>query len=382
MREKLIFIGPCFPFKGGVSKHSARLGHRLAEAMHVTMHTYVKLYPKWLFPGRSEPEPTRENNDVPSAIRDLSFLRPWTFFLLGRRIRRDRNETHAVVLTWWTAAWAPHSLLLLAGIGRTVPVVLWCHNVFDHDGRGLLAWLVRRLLTHADGYVIHSRPEQPRLARIVGDRPIGITDLPPLYVGELDARTPSPPALSSSPFRLLFFGFIRPYKGLDDLIEALVLVRQTMSVELLVCGECWGNARSDLSRQIHDSGLEAEVTIRDEYLPDERLGEVFGNCDLVVLPYREATGSGVASIANLFSKPALVTDVGALPCAITPGRNGWVCRPSDPPDLARAIIHASRNPIAVETIAQYRPDAEAEWKALVDCILATTDEAIAHRSRP
>jgi len=369
--RRVVFIGPCYPFKGGVSKYAARLAQRLAQVVPLEMHTYARLYPRWLFPGRSEPEPVRAHNDVAFAVRDLSFLRPWTFYRLGCRLRREAGDgMEGVILTWWTAAWAVHSLLLCAGLRGRVPLVLWCHNVFDHGRRGLLTLPVKWLLKAADGFVVHSGSERARLEALAGLRPVGMAPLPPLHAGEF-----GDPAVAvrggTAVFRLLFFGFVRPYKGVEDLLEALVAVCRQAPVELTIRGECWGGMHRTLVARVHELGLDGKVHVFDTYTPDDQLAGVFAGCDAVVLPYRSATGSGVVSLAHQFARPAIVTDVGSLPEAVVQGCNGWVCRAADPAGLAAVILQAVREPITPSSVRAACPDAPAAWNRLAGCLVDT-----------
>jgi len=378
--NRVVFIGPCYPFKGGVSKYAARLAVRLAASIPLEMHTYVRLYPRWLFPGRSEPDPVLAHNDVAFAIRDLSFLRPWTFYRLGCRIRCAARSIDGVVLTWWTSVWGLHSWLLMRGLRKSVPLVLWCHNVFDHGRRGLLTLPVKRLLQGADGFVTHSGTERKRLEVIAGARPVGMAPLPPLHLGEL--ATPCEPGVAGvaprersggegEPFKLLFFGFVRPYKGVEDLLEAMRQISDKAHVHLTICGECWGKMYTMLQARLREDHLEDVVEIRDAYIPDDQLGAVFGACDAVVLPYREATGSGVVALAHFFSRPAIVTDVGSLSEAVVPGRNGWVCRAGDPDHLGQTILNAISQPISAASVVAAQPDAASAWRLLTDCVLQT-----------
>jgi len=380
--RRVVFIGPCYPFKGGISKYAARLAWRLSQRVPLEMHTYVRLYPRWLFPGRSEPEPVRAHNDVPFAVRDLSFLRPWTFFRLGCRLRREAEGVDGVILTWWTAAWALHSLLFCAGLRGRLPLVLWCHNVFDHGRGGLLALPVKSLLKAADGFVVHSGSERMRLEAISGWRPVGMAPLPPLHAGEFEETPPAVDRVPAPVFQLLFFGFVRPYKGLEDLLEALVTVCETVPVELTIRGECWGNMRQMLAGRVRELGLEGKVHVHDTYTPDDHLAAVFAACDAVVLPYREATGSGVVSLAHQFARPAIVTAVGSLPEAVVPGCSGWVCRAGDPAALAATILEAVREPISPAAVRAARPDATAAWDALTGCLADSLKQCAQRGGRP
>jgi glycosyltransferase involved in cell wall biosynthesis len=136
---------------------------------------------------------------------------------------------------------------------------------------------------------------------------------------------------------LLFFGFVRPYKGLDVLLDALPIVRRRMPIHLFVVGEMWDRTTPYLSH-IQRLGIEACVTLVNRYVPNEELESYFSAADVVVLPYRSATQSAVIQLAFGFDKPVITTDVGGLAEAVTDGVNGLIVPPADPNALAEAII--------------------------------------------
>ncbi|HKK22605.1 MAG TPA: glycosyltransferase, partial [Pseudohaliea sp.] len=157
-----------------------------------------------------------------------------------------------------------------------------------------------------------------------------------------DARLPSRRAarqhlaLDADGALLLFFGFVRPYKGLELLLEALAEVRRSQPCRLLVAGECWGG-RARWEARLRDLGLEDSVHFHDRYIPEREVATFFAACDAVVLPYRSATGSGVAKLAMSHGRPVIATRVGSLAATIEDGVNGYAVTAGNVPALAGAI---------------------------------------------
>jgi glycosyltransferase involved in cell wall biosynthesis len=136
---------------------------------------------------------------------------------------------------------------------------------------------------------------------------------------------------------ILFFGYVRAYKGLDFLLRAMPRVLERVDAELLIVGEFYDD-RAKYDEIIAERGLSDRVRVVDEHVPDERVGEYFTASDLVVLPYTSATQSGITQIAFAFGVPVISTDVGGLPEVVTDGETGYIVPPADEDALAAAIV--------------------------------------------
>jgi glycosyltransferase involved in cell wall biosynthesis len=200
-----------------------------------------------------------------------------------------------------------------------------------------LPWLLKLALRAADGFIVHSKSDGNILQEIFPQAHIEVTPLPTYAdlaesVGaQLQVTLPTDRPI------LLFAGFVRPYKGLDILLDALSHVLAEMPVHLLVAGEFWQGCE-DYRRQIDKLGINEAVTIVDEYLPNETLASCIQRADVVVLPYRSATQSALIQLAFGLGTPVITTDVGGLAEAVEDGRTGLVVPPEDSKELAVAII--------------------------------------------
>jgi len=325
---KIAIVGPAHPYKGGAAQHTTALAHRLSAAGHDTMLvSWRAQYPKLLYPGQlTVAEPEAE--PYPGMERPLAWYRPDGWWLTGRQLARRGCDV--VVLSVVTPVQAP-AYLALARAARAggCTVVALCHNVLPHESRGADEPLMRALLRRVDAVIVHSAG-QAALAETLTTVPVQVAALPP--------HLPHPaPAAAGPPgprHRLLFFGIVRPYKGLDILLRALA--EAGPQVSLTVAGEIW-EGRDELLRLISDLGLQDRVTMPGGYVPTAEIPAAFAAADALVLPYRSATASQNALVAFQFGLPVIASRAGAIADAAEDGVNGILCTPGDAGDLARAI---------------------------------------------
>lgn len=356
---RLSLVGPTYPYKGGGARHATELAHRLAAAGHqVVLESWRAQYPKRLYPGEQTVaapefplfEPTR---------RELAWYRPDGWVRAGRRAGRD---TEGVILSVFSPVQVPPYLGLLAGVARRARVVALCNNVLPHERRAVDVAAMRLLLRLVDGVFVHSAA-QASLARSLTARPVAFEPLAPHLPVPAQAL-PVP----QEPFRrLLFFGFVRPYKGLDVLLRALAAGPE--GVALRVAGEFWGGT-GETEQLITELGLAERVQLRPGYLPDAELAALFADVDALVLPYRAATSSQNAWIAHQFGVPVIATRAGALADPIRDGVDGLVCAPGDVPSLASALRRFYSPGEALRLRRAVVPvDPDPYWERYVDTLV-------------
>jgi glycosyltransferase involved in cell wall biosynthesis len=327
---KIAIVGPAHPYKGGLAQHATALAHRLAAAGHeVLLQSWSAQYPRVLYPGQLTVE-IPEVELFPATERTLAWYRPDSWWRAGRRLAREKYD--AVVLLVHTPIQVPAYLTLArAAKAGGCTVVALLHNVLPHEQRRFDKQLMSALLRRADALVVHSG-EQANLAATLASTPA--------YVAPLALHLPhGAPVADSAPGgrrnRLLFFGIVRRYKGVDVLIEALAQA-DVPDVGLTVAGEIW-EGRDELLRLISDLGLAGRVTLTEGYVPTDEVPRLFAEADALVLPYRSATASQNTLIAFEFGIPVIATRAGALADAVTDGVNGLLCEPGDVSGLKEAI---------------------------------------------
>lgn len=338
----IVILGPTYPYRGGIAHHTALLARHLAAHHTVTVLTFVRQYPARLFPGRTDQDPSRATVDTP-AERVLSPLAPWTWWRTARRAAAARPDL--VLIQWWVPFWAP-SLACVATLLRRwtgARLVFICHNVLPHEGGGCLrSALVRLALARGDAFIVHSDADEAALRVLLpglADAAIHRALLPAFTIA-----TPADPAASRARLGLpadapvaLFFGFVRPYKGVMHLIEALpAAIEAVPGLRLVVAGEFWDSVESYRARAAA-LGVADRVHFDDRYVPNEEVGTYFAAADLVVMPYVEASQSAVATLAVAFGLPIVATRVGGLPEVVIDGETGLLVPPADPAALAEAI---------------------------------------------
>jgi glycosyltransferase involved in cell wall biosynthesis len=366
----IALVGPSHPFRGGVAHHTTLLYRHLAARHDVTFYAFQRQYPGWLFPGATDRDTSGAPLSAPGALPRLDSLNPLTWLGVARSIARARPRL--VILPWWSSFWTPQFVTIATLVRRTpgTRVLGVCHNVVDHDERAFSRACARVVLCRMDDCLVHSAEDEARLRALVPG--VRVTRaFHPLYdfvrVGAL-SQSQARARLGLSGDTILFFGFVRPYKGLDDLVQAMPRILERRKVTLVVAGEFWGGAEA-FRRQVRDLGLEATIRCIDRYIPNEDVALYFSAADLVVLPYRSGTASGVAQMASGLDKPVVATAVGALGEVVEDGRTGYLVPPGRPDALADAIVRFFAEGRGPEFVANIRRVKQRfSWERLVDII--------------
>lgn len=327
---RIAVLGPTFPYKGGIAIHTTQLAHRLADRGHdVALLSWSAQYPNVLYPGEQRIA-VPEVEPFPVTSYPLSWRRPDSWVRVGRRLRRDAD---AVIVAHTTPVQAPAYATLLGAVGHDARRLVVCHNVVAHEARAIDPMLVREVLRRAEAAVVHSSGERAEALSLAGSLEVAVTPLPPgpRDFDNISAVDPGRPVQR----RLLFFGLVRPYKGLDVLLRALAT--GPPDVDLIVAGEFWGGTEST-ERLIAELGLTKRVDLRAGYVPSDDIPDLFAAADALVLPYRTATGTWTGLLGHAYGVPVVATRVGAMVDQVEDGVDGMLCRPDDAADLARALV--------------------------------------------
>jgi glycosyltransferase involved in cell wall biosynthesis len=368
---KIALIGPVYPFRGGIAHYTTVLSGELAAAGHdVLLISFTRQYPQWLFPGKTDRDPSAKPLKSSGARYIIDLLNPLTWFRANRAIAEFGAQR--VVLQWWQAVWAPAWLTIdLAQRLARRPVTVICHNVLPHERRFWDAPLARAVLGLADRALVQSASERDDLLALLPGKPVDVVPHP-LYdmlatepVDKVAARRQL--GLDPGCKMLLFFGFVRQYKGLDTLLAALpAVLAEHPDARLLVAGEFWNN-RPEYDAQIAALGIAAQVVLADRYIPNEEVALYFAAADLVTLPYSSATQSGVLQMALGFDRPVVATRVGGLADVVEEGDDVMLVEPRDPAALAGAINALLSAPVA-RGVAASRRSGKARWAQVVEAV--------------
>jgi len=361
-------IGPTYPYRGGIAHYTTLLVRELRKDNEALLISFSRQYPRLLFPGRSDRDPSQE----PLTEQAEFLLDPLNPLSWGRTVGRI-GQWHAevVIIPWWVTFWAP----AWSVIGRRIKRLQWepslvfiCHNVVPHESSFIDKMAIRAALEPADGYIVHAQSDADRLRELWPGARISVTPVPTYAALGESSDVPLPVTLPEDRPVILFCGFVRPYKGLDILLDALPHVLEEQPVHLLVAGEFW-NGEEQYRAQIGRLNLEEYVTIVDRYLSNEELSACISAADVVVLPYRSATQSAIVQLAFGLGKPVITTDVGGLPDVVDHGLTGLIVPPEKPEALAAAISHFFVDDLGPQFEANILAQAPRfEWRRLVDTI--------------
>jgi D-inositol-3-phosphate glycosyltransferase len=368
---KITLLGPAYPFRGGLATFNERLARQFSsECKEVDIRTFKLQYPGFLFPGKTQytdgPAP-----DGIKIVRELNSINPLSWLRTGFKIRKEKADI--LLIRYWIPFMAP-CLGTVARIVRSnkyTVIISLVDNVIPHEKRPGDIILTKFFMKSIDGAVVLSDAVQREIESYRKDIPICSTPHP-LFdsYGKKINRNEALAALKLSPdnFYLLFFGFIRNYKGLDILIKAFSDNRlRGKNLKLLVAGEFYEN-EAPYRKLVKESGLENDVIFYDRFIADKEVGLFFSGADLVVQPYKSATQSGVTQIAYNFDKPMLVTDVGGLKEIVKHEKCGYVVEP-DPAKIADAIVDYFDNNRKTAFIECVRKEKERfSWNKMTDSV--------------
>jgi D-inositol-3-phosphate glycosyltransferase len=342
----LALVGPMPPYRGGIAHFSLALARALRGRGHtVSAVTFSRQYPARLFPGQTQFEPGPPPADTPEAPRLLDSVDPRSWLRTARYLRRLAPD--AVVFAHWMPFFAPAYGSVARRLAQGPRRIALVHNALPHERRPGDVALSRYFFGSTDGLLALSESVRRDLERLApgvplreAPHPVYPPEAPPVPRAEARQRLGLP---EDAPV-LLFFGFVRRYKGLDVLLDALPVIRRgAPGARLVVAGECYEGGEA-YRRQIASLGLGEVVAFEDRYLAPEEVPLYFGAADLVVQPYRSATQSGVAQTAFGYGVPVLTTDVGGLAEAVPDGEAGLVVPPEAPEALAEAAVRFFREP--------------------------------------
>jgi D-inositol-3-phosphate glycosyltransferase len=340
--KHIVIVGPAHPLRGGLATYNERLARELQQKNQVTLLTFSLQYPNFLFPGQSQfsddPKPDDLNIDIA-----LNSVNPLNWILTGLKYKRLKPDV--ILFRYWMPFFGPcfGTFARIVKSNKHTQILAITDNIIPHEQRFFDTPFSKYFLPVLDGAVAMSRKVLTDLQQFPLRQAVAKTGYHahPLYdnFGAMAHRTEACKALGLDENNryVLFFGFIRHYKGLDLLLAAMALLPESMSnVKLLVAGEYYED-EAPYNELIAEKGLAEKVILHTKFIPNGDVRWYFSACDLVAQPYRNATQSGVSQIAYHFELPMIITNVGGLSELVPHGEAGWVCEPT-PEALAESIV--------------------------------------------
>lgn len=366
--EKIVLIGPVYPYKGGISHYTGLMYQALAKKYQVEMVSYKLQYPKLLFKKEQ-----RDYQNQQFKIEHTKYLintcNPFNWISVANRIHKIVPSL--IIIQWWHPYFAP-CYIGLTRLLKKYKIVFLCHNVFPHDRFPLDRFLAKQTLKGGNSYIVQSKMDGEDLKTIVKN-PCYRQTVHPTYnafkfknMSKKEARIQL--GINEGEQVLLFFGFVKEYKGLKYLLEALPnAITFSNKMKLLVVGDF--DNKEEYIQAIEVLGIGEHVVIEDAYVPDQEVQKYFEACDLVVLPYTSATQSGIVQIAYGFEKPVIVTNVGGLPDVVEDGKTGYVVETQNSEALATSIIRYFKDDMEQEFVRNVQGQAyRFSWDRMVEVV--------------
>ena len=371
--KKIIIIGPAHPLRGGLATFDERLARAFQQQGHqVIIYTFSLQYPDFLFPGKTQYSNETKPQDLDIQVV-INAINPFNWLLVGQRIAKEKADL--VICRFWLPIMAPclGTILRLVKRNQASKIVGLIDNIIPHEKRFGDRPFAHYFAKACDSFIVMSRSVEEEMKQFTSNPCRYIPH--PIYdnYGEKVRRTEALKylQLSDNERYILFFGFIRRYKGLDLLLEAMNTegVKKT-GVKLLVAGEFYEDEKfyRDL---IAAQGIDNQVIIKSDYIPSDEVKYYFAAADIVVQPYRSATQSGISQIAYHFEKPMIVSNVGGLPETVPHGEAGYVVEPT-PQAISEALSDFYENNRLNSFSEKVKEQKKRfSWEAMTDAFLET-----------
>jgi len=339
MVNKLVIIGPAWPLRGGLAAFDEKLAICFSEkGIQSSIHTFSLQYPSLLFPGKTQysTQPAPQGINIKATINSIN---PFNWMKVGWQIMREKPDL--IIVRYWIPFLGPclGTILKIVHWNRHTKVISIVDNMIPHEKRLGDTLFTKYFASSIDGFVTMSEKVKNDV-KLFSHKPTLVSPHPIFdhfgsAISTLQARTQL--GLGENDKIILFFGYIRKYKGLDLLIQAMKDIRiQQLEIRLLVVGEFYDAAQPYMDL-VNSLALQNDITFYDQFVPDQEVTNYVSAADFIIQPYKNATQSGVTPLAYHFSKPMLVTNVGGLADTVPHLKVGVVTEPTSE-DIANGIV--------------------------------------------
>ena len=334
---RILILGTAYPHRGGIAHYNALLYKHLSKNNEVRLISFKRQYPKIFFPGKTQEESGEAEIKV-TAEPLMDSINPLNWIKVGL-VARSWNAD-LIIFKYWLPFFAPcfGVITAIAKLFRNTKALIVCDNVIPHERRIGDKIFTRFAFSFANYFIVQSDTVENELLDF---KPNAVyKKIPhPVYeiFGEKLSKAEAKNELKIKNEKvILFFGYIRKYKGVHDLIDAMKIFCQSSDAHLLIVGEYYDDENS-YREQVRKLNLSEKISIVSDYVPSSEVAKYFSACDVVVLPYIDATQSGIIQIAYNFDKPVIATSVGGLKEVIVDNYSGLLVPPNNPNELANAM---------------------------------------------
>jgi len=333
---RIAILSPFYPFRGGLAQLNARLYTELGKNNYVKAYTFTTLYPDILFPGKTQFVDEGDTPTVIDSVRVLSSINPLSYIKTAKNINKYNPDI--LIIPYWMSFFAPAFGTVCRFLNKKIKVVSLVHNAISHERVFMERPLAKYFLRCCDAFLVMSEPVKNDLHKLCEDTKTLLLPHPIYdhYKGKFDKKEACL-QLGVDPAKktLLFFGFIRDYKGLDILIEATNHLPN--DYQLIIAGESYGSF-DKYKKLIDGSALKENIIVFEQYINDDMVTTLFSASDVLVLPYKSATQSGVVALAYQLETPMVATNVGALGETVRTANTGIVVDSVTPKSIANGIV--------------------------------------------
>ena len=342
MKKKIILIGPTYPYRGGNSLFVTHTYESLKNQFDIKIYNYKLLYPSILFPGTTQFDKSKGQVFKVPNERVVNSINPFNWFKVARLLKKENADL--VVFDWWHPFFGLcHGVIsFLIKKKYRNRILFITENVVSHEANAIDKVLTRIGLMYASKFLVLSSIVEKEVQQYSKGKKVYRSELPVYDCYKQSETTDVKKIKQDFGFEedslvLLFFGYVRKYKGLDILIEAFPqILSQHPNARLLIVGEFYDDPKEyfDLIKKLK---IEKQVKVINQFVPNEDVAKYYQVSDLVILPYRSATQSGILNVAYGFNKPVIVTDVGGLAEFVDEGKTGFVVKPNSPDTIVEGV---------------------------------------------
>ena len=335
---KITILSTAFPYRGGISNFTGLLYKELIKNHEVKVITFKRQYPSILFPGKSQVEEGETPARIPTK-QIIDSINPLNWLIVGKLIRRDMPDL--VILTYFLPFFAPcfGTISKLIKKIKTTKTLAICHNIIPHERKPGDKILTKFFFNTVDYFIVLSKKVQNDLLNLKPNAKNKFLPHPIYSVfGESIDKESAKKHLGLNEEKvILFFGFIRDYKGLDILFEAIAYLRDKINLKLIVAGEFYSNEEK-YKKLIKELQIQERLLLFTDFIPTHEVKYYFSASDAVILPYRSATQSGIVQIAMNFKKPVIAANVGGLSEVVKDNKTGFIVEKENSRALGDAIL--------------------------------------------
>ena len=335
---KITILSTAYPLRGGIAHFNGLLYNELIKENEVNIITFSRQYPSLFFPGKSQIEQGDTVEKIPSE-QLIDSVNPFNWIKIGNKVKKEFPDL--IIFKYWMPFFAPcfGTISRIVKKNKKTKILVICDNVIPHERKPADTPFTKYFFNSVDFFILLSEKVKKDLLTLYPEAKDKV--LPHPIYSNFGNAVPKDEAKEKLKLKdknlILFFGFIREYKGLDILLHAMKELVDKLDVKLIVAGEFYSN-KEDILNLIDKMGIKNNIYLFNDFIPTSDVKYYFSASDCVILPYKSATQSGIVQIAMNFRKPVIASNVGGLGEVVHNNETGFIVDKENPSQLAEAII--------------------------------------------